>query len=186
MEFLWTSISIMYIHYWPCRTHRHMHFSYHVELPYGTWDCKTGPSEPDTKPLSPEAYRAYGCYKGGSGMMLLLLAFCTSGRLVHVSLILWRSLKSGQQFKVSFQEASQLPKRAIVENLQKVLHLSFSLKYRLQPCIMGILGRPELKEQDWFAPFRFAKAHHRPLRKKIGIMHLLSPWGTYCLNQRRK
>lgn len=125
-----------------------MHFSYHVELPYGTWDCKTGPSEPDTKPLSPEAYRAYGCYKGGSGMMLLLLAFCTSGRLVHVSLILLRSLKSGQQFKVSFQEASQLPKRAIVENLQKVLHLSFSLKYRLQPCIMGILGHPELKEQD--------------------------------------
>ena len=86
--------------------------------------------------------------------------------LDHVSLILWRSLKSGQQFKVSLQEASQLPKRAIVENLQKVLHrwpcrfLLNTFKYRLHLWIVGIEWNPEVKEQHWFAPF--------PLQKHLG------------------
>lgn len=60
----------------------HMHFSYDVELPYGIWDCKTGPSEPDSKLLSPE-------------------------------------------------EASQLPKRAIVENLQKAAPREILIQHRL-------------------------------------------------------
>lgn len=33
---------------------RHMHFSYDVELPLGSWDCKTGPLEPKAELLSPE------------------------------------------------------------------------------------------------------------------------------------